>query len=319
MAQKAEKMLLKIINEWLCNVQLFPKVWIIEILIKAFRTSGFVSGSRFKAVFGYPYPVENSLSCRISNRQTGWWSSLVHICWAGGHRARLWETPYVGNTLRRSRFWGIYTWWNLCPTSGEFIPYFCVIYTHSICVGMSNDQYEIFRDDYDRHNVLQWLCDSCKEQNKETNQPSEMHINHMGQDERLKQNQKKSWFGISKNCKMEKNYIKIPRGKAGKTLIAEETRLIRLFNSNKRWESVAIHMLQVLLPLLLQKPSLKSKHREHVKCLNKRMEWICHNIHKDKAQICSSEEHPCCNTRILRQTKWCPPPRPHGHWLQHNS
>jgi len=23
---------------------------------------------------------------------------------------------------------------------------------------------EIFRDDYDRHNMLQWLCDSCKEQ-----------------------------------------------------------------------------------------------------------------------------------------------------------
>jgi len=44
-----------------------------------------------------------------------------------------------------------------------------------MCVGMSSGQYEIFRDDYDRHNVLQWLCNSCKEQNKETNQ-SEMPI-----------------------------------------------------------------------------------------------------------------------------------------------
>jgi len=35
---------------------------------------------------------------------------------------------------------------------------------------MSNEQYEIFVDDYDRHNVLHWLCDSCKEQNKETTQ-----------------------------------------------------------------------------------------------------------------------------------------------------
>ena len=52
--------------------------------------------------------------------------------------------------------------------------------------------------------------------------------------------------------------MQIPRRKAGKTL-AEVTRLIRLFNSSKRWESVAIHMLQVLLPLILQKPSLKSK------------------------------------------------------------
>jgi len=64
-------------NEWLCKVQLFPKVWILEISIKAFRMSGSVSGSRFKGVFGYLYPVANSISCRISNRQTGWWSSLM--------------------------------------------------------------------------------------------------------------------------------------------------------------------------------------------------------------------------------------------------
>jgi len=35
-------------------------------------------------------------------------------------------------------------------------------------------------------------------------------------------------------------------------------------------------MLQVLLPLLLQKPSLKSKNREHVKYLNKTREWWKH-------------------------------------------
>jgi len=31
----------------------------------------------FQSSFGYPYPVANSLSCRISNRKTGQWSSLV--------------------------------------------------------------------------------------------------------------------------------------------------------------------------------------------------------------------------------------------------
>ena len=61
--------------------------------------------------------------------------------------------------------------------------------------------------------------------------------------------------------------MQIPREKAGKTLIAEVTRLIRLFNSSKTWESVAIHMLQVLLPLILQKPSPKSKNKENVKYL----------------------------------------------------
>jgi len=63
MAQKAEKMLLKIMNEWLCNVQLFPQAWILEISTKPFRIS--VSGSHLKAVFGYPYPVARSPANRI--------------------------------------------------------------------------------------------------------------------------------------------------------------------------------------------------------------------------------------------------------------
>jgi len=30
------------------------------------------------------------------------------------------------------------------------------------CVGMSSEQYEIFCDDYDRHNILQWLYDTVR-------------------------------------------------------------------------------------------------------------------------------------------------------------
>jgi len=40
--------------------------------------------------------------------------------------------------------------------------------------------------------------------------------------------QKKSQFNISKNCKMEKKNIQIPRGTAGKTLIAEVSHLVGL-------------------------------------------------------------------------------------------
>jgi len=40
------------------------------------------------------------------------------------------------------------------------------------------------------------------------------------------------------------------------------------------------------------------------KIAEKRMEPYASVItYKDKAQVCSFEEHPCCNTRILRQTK----------------
>jgi len=72
---------------------------------------------------------------------------------------------------------------------------------------------------------------------------------------------------------MEKNYMQILREKAGKTLIAEVSRLIGLSNCSKKWVPLEIHMLQVFLLLVLQKPLMKSKNREHVKYINKRMEW----------------------------------------------
>jgi len=49
---KAEKILLEVLNEWLCDVadvELFPRVRVLEISRKAFRIS--VSGSHFKLLF----------------------------------------------------------------------------------------------------------------------------------------------------------------------------------------------------------------------------------------------------------------------------
>jgi len=65
MARKVEKMLLKIMNE--CAT--FSKSLNLRNINKT------VSDIRvrfpFESSFGYPYLVANSLSCRISNRQTG--------------------------------------------------------------------------------------------------------------------------------------------------------------------------------------------------------------------------------------------------------
>jgi len=78
----------------------------------------------------------------------------------------------------------------------------------------------------------------------------------------------------------------------------EVSRLIRLFNSSNRWEPVAIHMLQVFLPLLLQKPSLKSKNRERVKYLNKRMEWWKHGKLEELISECEAFQ-----TRLKKHSK----------------
>jgi len=82
--------------------------------------------------------------------------------------------------------------------------------------------------------------------------------------------------------------MQIQRGNTGKTLIAEVSCLIGLFNCSKKWESAAIHMLLVFLPLLLQKPSLKSKNIEHVKYLNKRLEWWEHRKLQELISECEA-------------------------------
>ena len=48
-------------------VQIFPKVRILEVSVKAFRISGSVSGSRLKAVFGYT-PFRVQIGSHLINR-----------------------------------------------------------------------------------------------------------------------------------------------------------------------------------------------------------------------------------------------------------
>jgi len=72
MAKKAEKMLLIYYNKgMIMQYATFSKNLNPRNIEKSVWVSGSVSGSRLIAVFGYPYPVANSLSRRISNRQTG--------------------------------------------------------------------------------------------------------------------------------------------------------------------------------------------------------------------------------------------------------
>lgn len=68
-----------------------------------------------------------------------------------------------------------------------------------------------------------------------------------------------------------KNIFELPRGKAGRDFITEATRLIQLFNNKTQWEPLAIHCLNIFMPIMLQKPSAKSKNKDHTKYLVKRL------------------------------------------------
>jgi len=62
---------------------------------------------------------------------------------------------------------------------------------------------------------------------------------------------------------MTKNFFLIPRGNTAKNFIMECARIINLYNNNTIMKPIALKSLMVFLPLMLQKPSMKSKAKDH--------------------------------------------------------
>ena len=71
--------------------------------------------------------------------------------------------------------------------------------------------------------------------------------------------------------KWDANFFTVPRGNKGKDFIAELTRLLQLFNNKTAWEPFGLHLAQIFVPIMLQKPSAKSKDRDHLKYLGSRL------------------------------------------------
>ena len=70
----------------------------------------------------------------------------------------------------------------------------------------------------------------------------------------------------------QKNIFELPRNAAiSKDMIAEATRLVTLFNNKSAMEQIAIPLLVIFLPLMLQKPSQNSKKADHTRNLKRRL------------------------------------------------
>ena len=72
-----------------------------------------------------------------------------------------------------------------------------------------------------------------------------------------------------------RNCFSVPTGKDGREFVSEVARLYQAFGSASALESVALKATIVLPILLLQKPSKVSKTKNHVKCLERRLQhWV---------------------------------------------
>ena len=67
------------------------------------------------------------------------------------------------------------------------------------------------------------------------------------------------------------NLFSVPSGKAGTCFVMELSSLFRSYGEGSAMESCALHAAMVLPTLLLQKPHSRSKSREHVRCLDRRL------------------------------------------------
>ena len=72
--------------------------------------------------------------------------------------------------------------------------------------------------------------------------------------------------------KWSRNLFMLPRGKSGERFIKELTRLLYLFVNKTAWESLSLQLVHVFIPIMLQKPSSKSKARDNAKYLLDRLE-----------------------------------------------
>ena len=71
--------------------------------------------------------------------------------------------------------------------------------------------------------------------------------------------------------KWRKNLFMLPRGKVGTDFIKEVTRILRQFTIPSKWSRIALTQLHIFIPLMLQKPSRKSKAKDHAKYLENRL------------------------------------------------
>jgi hypothetical protein len=74
-----------------------------------------------------------------------------------------------------------------------------------------------------------------------------------------------------RTVKWKPNFFKLPTGEKGKAFVAEMIRLIDMWTNKTSMESVSLLALQVIAPIMLQKPSRKSKNKDHIKYLGERL------------------------------------------------
>ena len=136
----------------------------------------------------------------------------------------------------------------------------CRRWFHQRCMKMNPTEYQHWTNSESK-----WSCKKCL--GIEVEAPNLKWGNMKG----FQEIHEKVMQTYSEIIKWRKNMFEVPKGNIGKDVISEVTKIIQLFASKSKWEALALNLLNVFLPLMLQKPSRKSKTKDHIRYLEKRL------------------------------------------------
>ena len=134
----------------------------------------------------------------------------------------------------------------------------CNQWFHYRCLYITDEEFSCLSESTDS-----WFCDHCK-----SVRANRIKWGVLEGEETIRAEITRVYNIITS---WRKNIFLPPRGKAGTDFIKELSRLIDLFVNKTRWKRLAIPLLHVFMPLMLQKPSKSSKAKDHAKYLESRL------------------------------------------------
>ena len=136
----------------------------------------------------------------------------------------------------------------------------CNTWFHRKCMNLTLKQYKLHA-----MSPNPWYCSNCP-----TAQIDDFSL-HWGGIDGLANIQQKVKEFYSQIVEWKANMFMPPLGKVGKGFIKELTRLLELFTNKTPWEPVALHMLHIFIPLMLQRPTFNSRYKENIQYLSARL------------------------------------------------
>ena len=135
----------------------------------------------------------------------------------------------------------------------------CDVWYHADCLNMSEEEFQYNRDSP----AIPWICSRCQ-----LIRANNLKWGKLEGETAIVETLKKAYKEI---ISWRKNIMPLPRSKSGEAFIRELAKLLNLFVNKTAWKRLAFLAIHVFMPLMLQKPSARSKPREHSKYLGERL------------------------------------------------